>query len=252
MKPTYDFTGKTVFVTGAGSGLGRGIAKAFAQAGAKVMLGDVSEQGGHAVLDEIKSKGGHAAFVHCDVTRSDQIQEAIQEAVHMFGSLDIAVNNAGIATPLLPLAEVPEEEFDKLMGINLTGVYKCMKYELPQMLEQGSGVILNMASALGLTILPQAAPYVASKFGVVGLTRTAAVEYAKKNIRINAICPGFIDTPLLAVADEETRHAMSSIHPMGRIGKVSEVSDLALWLASDAASLVTGAAYAVDAGWTAS
>ncbi len=253
MKNTYDLNDKVALLTGAGSGIGKAMAIAFAQAGAKVMVSDLNEDHGMQVVEEIISSGKIASFVKCNVMNSEDVQNAVKQTVSEFGSLDIAVNNAGAGLPPNLTEDVEEDKFAWLIDLNLTSVFRCMKYELKQMRTQkNGGVILNTASALGITTIAMNSPYVASKHAVIGLTKNAAIEYADKNIRINAICPGVIETPLLFNSPKEVIEASKALHPNKRFGKPEEVAALATWLVSDDSSFVTGSYYTVDGGWTAS
>ena len=244
---------KTVLVTGAGSGIGRATAIACAAAGASVAVSDVNESGARTTVEQIAKAGGQAQAIRADVTRAQDVQQLIEQTVKRFGRLDIAVNNAGIEGQIGPTAKCPEEVWDRTIAVNLKGVWLCMKYELPVMAKQRRGSIVNMASAAGLVGMQGLAPYAASKHGIIGLTKTAALEYAKFGIRVNAVCPGLIETPML----ERQRKAvplmagLKFLQPMGRFGRPEEVAQAVLWLCSDAASLVTGHALTVDGGWTA-
>ncbi len=250
-----DFKDKVVLITGASSGIGKAAALAFAERGAKVVAADVSEEDGKAALEEIKAKSQDSLFVTCDVADSGSVQAMIRQTVEKFGKIDIAVNNAGIGGAAVHTDEHPEEEWHKVIGVNLTGVFLCMKYELQEMLKAKRGCIINVSSVLGLVGFMGSPGYVAAKHGVIGLTRTAALEYAPRGIRVNAVCPGFIETPMLQNAgldhDDQLHQAISNMHAMKRMGKTEEVPGAILWLASDHATFVTGAAIAVDGGFTA-
>lgn len=253
MEIQYDFSGKVALVTGAGSGIGRVTAQAFGAQGAKVLVSDASDESGEETANAIKKAGGEAFFFQTDVSKAIEVENMVRQAVDTYGRLDIAVNNAGIASPQALLAELEEEDFDRVINVNLKGVWLCMKYEILQMLKQGGGAIVNMSSACGLIGTPTSAPYVGSKHGVNGLTKTAAVEYSAAGIRINAVCPGVIRTPLTedSFKDPEKGAQVTALHPIGRIGEPKEVASAVLWLASDAASFVTGSMQVVDGGWTA-
>jgi NAD(P)-dependent dehydrogenase (short-subunit alcohol dehydrogenase family) len=253
MNVNFEFNGQTALVTGAGSGIGRATAIAFAAHGARVMVADTSEELGLKTVSDIRNAGGEAEFVLCDITMAQAVEKMVARTIKTFGSLDIAVNNAGINSPESPVAEIEESDFDRVLSVNLKGVWLCMKYEILQMIKQGRGAIVNMSSTCGLVGVPGAAPYVSSKHGVNGLTKTAALEYATAGIRINAVCPGVIRTPLTepALADPEKKAQVVSLHPIGRIGEPEEVAGAVMWLASDCASFVTGSTQVVDGGWTA-
>ena len=243
---------KVAIITGAGSGIGKAIALLYASEGAKVVVSDISEKGGNEVVDEIKSKGGQAIFAKADSSKADDNKHLVERAEQQFGGLHIAVNNAGIGGPLGPVGEYPIDGWDKVIAINLSGVFYGMRYQIPAMIAAGGGSIVNMASILGKVGTKNSCAYVAAKHGVVGLTETAALEYATQNIRVNSIGPGYIVTPLIESSlDEAARNALIGLHPMGRLGKAEEVANLALWLNSDKASFVTGSYYNVDGGYLA-
>lgn len=247
------FNDKVVLVTGAASGIGAATAQAFARAGACVMLADIDERQGLESLAQIEAEGARAAFRRVDVTQAESMRELIAETVRRWGRLDIVHNNAGISGGYALTAEVSEDEFDRIVAVNFKAVWLCMKYSIAQMLEQGGGVIVNTASALSLTVLPGSAPYNATKHAVAGLSKTAAVEYARHNVRINAVCPGVIRTAMLQNRPDvdELLPKLTALHPLGRLGEVDEVTQAVLWLASDAASFMHGSLLTVDGGWTA-
>lgn len=242
---------KTAIVTGAGSGIGKAIALLLAKEGAKVVVADINEQGGNEVVAEIKQNGGESIFIKANSASPEDNEKLVDQTVKHFGSLHIAVNNAGIGGPLQSTGEYPIDGWDKVVGINLSGVFYGMRYQLPQMLKSGEGSIVNVASILGQAGTKFSPAYVAAKHGVVGLTKAAALEYADKNIRINSVGPGYIKTPLLDALDDTTMNALIGLHPMGRLGTSEEVAALVLWLSSDKASFVTGSYYPVDGGYLA-
>lgn len=243
---------KVAIVTGGGSGIGHAISLLYAAEGAKVVVSDIDEKGGNAAVAEIKAKGGKAVFVKADTSKADDSKQLVEQAVKQFGALHIAVNNAGIGGPQATTGEYPIDGWDKVIGINLSGVFYGMRYQLPAIAAAGGGSIVNMASILGKVGTRLSCAYAAAKHGVIGLTESAALEYADKKIRINAIGPGYIVTPLLTKSlNEAAMKALVSLHPMGRLGTADEVAELALWLNSDKASFVTGAYYNVDGGYLA-
>jgi NAD(P)-dependent dehydrogenase (short-subunit alcohol dehydrogenase family) len=243
---------KVALVTGGASGIGRATALTFAREGAKLVIADMNEEGGQQTVHLITEKGGEAIFVKTDVSKAVEVQALISKAVETYGRLDCAHNNAGIAGGVRALStDYPEERWHQVIAVNLTGVWLCMKYEIPQMLSQGSGAIVNTASAWGLVGAPGASAYVASKHGVVGLTKTAALEYAQQGIRVNCVCPGVIHTPMTArgLSDPELRARIIATEPIGRVGTPEEIAEAVVWLCSDAASFVTGHAMSVDGGY---
>jgi len=242
---------KVAIVTGGTSGIGRDTALVFAQAGAKVVVAGRREAEGKDVVDAIGKTGGDAIFVKTDVSKASDVQNLVRRTIEKYGRLDIAFNNAGIEGDWMPLTELSEEQFERVININLKGVWLCLKYEIPEMLKAGGGTIVNMSSVAGLMGTPDAAPYGASKHGVIALTRTAALEFAKSNIRVNAVCPAVIESPmenrLFGAPDVHT--FMEGMHPIGRIGKPREISDAVLWLASDKSSFMTGHYMVLDGGF---
>jgi NAD(P)-dependent dehydrogenase (short-subunit alcohol dehydrogenase family) len=242
-------------VTGGGSGIGRAVAIAFHGAGASVAVADIDSQGARRTQEMIESAGGKAMAIAADVSDPDAVQKMLATAVARFGRVDFAANCAGIGSCAVPTADHEKDVWDKTLAINLTGVWLCMKHEIKQMLTQGKGVIVNIASGAGLVAVPFASAYVASKHGVVGLTRAAAIEYTKLGIRINAICPGYIRTPMslksMAETPGLTEEIAASTMPIGRVGEPREIADVVLWLCSEQASFMVGAAIPVDGGYTA-
>jgi NAD(P)-dependent dehydrogenase (short-subunit alcohol dehydrogenase family) len=243
---------KVAIITGAGSGIGKAIAHLYASEGAKVVVSDIDEKGGNGTVSEIKEKGGDAYFIKADSSKHDESESLVKQTVEHYGGLHIAVNNAGVGGPSAPVGEYPVEGWDKVIAINLSGVFYGMRYQIPAMLESGGGSIINIASILGSVAFANSGAYVAAKHGVVGLTKNAAIEYAEKNIRVNSIGPGFISTPLLEKnLDKAAINGLASLHPMNRMGKPEEVAELVLWLGSSKSSFVTGSYYTIDGGYTA-
>jgi len=248
---SYDFSGRVALVTGASGGIGRASALAFAAAGAAVLVSDVNDAGGAETVAQIEAAGGKARFQHCDVSKSDQVKAMVTAAVDAFGGLDFALNNAGINN--LGSNEYDDDVWERSLGINLSGVMRCMREEAEVMLPRGKGAIVNTASINGLVGNPSQPGYTASKHGVVGLTRHGALRWAQAGIRVNAVCPGVIETPMTAplVADPAMRKVIDGMTPMGRMGQAEEVAAAVLWLCSDAASFVTGHPLVIDGGATA-
>jgi NAD(P)-dependent dehydrogenase (short-subunit alcohol dehydrogenase family) len=247
------FTGKVAFVTGAANGIGRAAGLAFARQGASVVVTDVSEPNNQDTARMIQELGGQALAVRCDVSRAEDVQRALNATIETFGRLDFAFNNAGIEYTIKPAADVTEEEWDRIIDIDLRGVFLCMKYEIPLILKQGGGAIVNTSSGAGVKGFKGGAAYVAAKHGVVGLTKSVALDYASSNIRINAVCPGIIDTPMMdrfSGRTAEGRQAVIAQEPVGRMGKPEEIAATVVWLCSDAASFVVGSAIIVDGGQT--
>jgi len=243
---------KVAIITGASSGIGKATAILFAREGCKLMLSDMDEKNGLAVVDEIRKQNGEASFLKTDVSLAVDHRLLVDATIKEYGKLDIAVNNAGIGGPLAPTGEYPLDGWDKVIATNLTGVFLGMRFQLPAMLANQGGVIVNMASILGQVGTKFSPAYVSAKHGMVGLTKAAALEYADKNIRINSVGPGYILTPLLTnTLDQPILNGLKSLHPMGRLGESEEVAELVLWLASSKSSFVTGSYYPVDGGYLA-
>ena len=244
---------KVAIVTGAGSGIGKAVALLYASEGAKVVVSDIDEKGGNETVSQIKSNGGEAIFIKADTSNPENQKSMVEKTVKKYGGLHIACNNAGIGGDLAPTGEYPITAWDKIISINLSGVFYGLRYQIPAMLASGEGgSIVNMASILGMVGSKNVAGYVAAKHGVVGLTKTAALDYADKHIRINAVGPGYISTPLLTnTLEEDAIESLAGLHPIGRLGTSEEVAELVLWLSSSKASFVTGSYYTVDGGYTA-
>jgi NAD(P)-dependent dehydrogenase (short-subunit alcohol dehydrogenase family) len=251
MNPIYDFKGQVALVTGAGSGMGLATAKAFAEAGAAVVLSDVDERALQAATESLTAGGHRALAVVCDVADEDQAAAMVDRTVRTFGRLDMAYNNAGILGPMCDMTEETGEGFDQVNAVNLRGIWTCMKHELKQMRRQGSGAIVNCSSLGGLVGLPGRAAYHATKHGVIGLTKSAALDNAQRGIRVNAICPGCIDTPMGDGIDPAAMKEFLRDQPIGRMGRAEEIAATVLWLCSPGASFVLGVALPVDGGFVA-
>ena len=248
------FENKVALVTGAASGMGLATAKAFAEAGAAVALADVNEAAVHSAAEDLMAAGHKAIGIRCNVADEPEVAAMVEQTVSTFGRLDAAFNNAGIQSPAVEMADVSGDVFDRINAINLRGVWSCMKYELLQMREQGSGAIVNCSSLGGLVGVPGRAAYHAAKHGVLGLTKSAALEYAARGIRINAVCPGIINTPMVAgmlVGEEEVMKEMMKDVPIGRLGRAEEIASAILFFASEDSSLCQGAILEVDGGYVA-
>jgi NAD(P)-dependent dehydrogenase (short-subunit alcohol dehydrogenase family) len=253
MNKNGSYTSKVAFVAGSASGIGRATALAFAREGASVVVADVSEQGNQETVRMIEKQGGRALAVRCDVRRVEDVRAAMDKTIEAFGRLDFAFNNAGIEYTIQPVAEITEEEWNRIIDVDLRGVFLCMKHEIPLMLEHGGGAIVNTSSGAGVKGFKGGAAYVAAKHGVVGLTKAAALDYASQNIRINAVCPGIIETPMMdrfSGGTAEGRQAVIAQEPIGRMGSPEEIAATVVWLCSDAASFVVGHAMVVDGGQT--
>lgn len=246
---------KVALITGGSTGIGRATAMAFAREGAKVIIADVNVNEGDNTVRMIESNGASASFMETDVSRAEEAEALINNIISHYGRLDCAVNNAGVVGEQGLTADCTEENWDHIIGVNLKGTWLCMKYEIRQMLKQGAGAIVNISSVTGSVGYPTLPAYVTSKHGIVGLTKVSALEYAKSGIRINAVCPGYVRTPMLEGVfngwSDEVESMISGHQPVGRVGKPEEIAEAVLWLSSDAASFVTGHAMAVDGGFLA-
>ena len=248
------FAGKVAFVTGGGSGIGRAAALAFASEGAAVVAADVSEQGNQETARLIEDQGGRALAVRCDVTKAADVKAALDKAVETFGRLDFAFNNAGIEPKKpAPTADYDEQEWNRIIDVDLRGVFLCMKHEIPLILKQGGGAIVNTSSGAGVIGIKGSPAYTAAKHGVIGLTKAAALDYAARNVRINAVCPGYIETPMMdrfTGGTPEGRAKVVAEEPVGRMGKPEEIAAAVVWLCSDAAAFMVGHAMVIDGGQT--
>ncbi|MBC6989947.1 SDR family oxidoreductase [Hymenobacter sp. BT491] len=250
---TGHFAGKTIFITGAGTGIGRATALAFAREGASVAAAGVTEDDLRETVRQVTQQGGQAIAVRCDVTRAADVQAALAATIEAFGRLDYAFNNAGVEQKKATAAELEEDEWDRIMNTNMRGLYLCLKHEIPLILAQGGGAIVNVSSGAGVIGVPNSLAYTGSKHGVIGMTRSAALDYAAQNLRINVVCPGYIDTPMMdrfTGGTEEGREKVIQEEPIGRMGQPEEIANAVLWLCSDAASFTVGHALLVDGGQT--
>src|SRR4051794_25362735 len=246
-----DLAQKVAIVTGSASGIGRATALLYAAHNAKVVVSDIHEQEGNELVAQIKQRGGDAIFVKADVSKPVECEQLVNKTIEAYGRVDIAFNNAGISGEANPIGDMTVEGWDRVISVNLSSVFYCMKYQLQQMVKQGKGAIINNSSILGSVGFANSAGYVAAKHGVLGLTKNAALEYSSKGIRINSIGPAFINTPLLTEAgmDDTAKKGLVQLHPIGRLGEADEVAELVVWLSSDKASFVTGSYYAIDGGY---
>ncbi|KQP01022.1 glucose 1-dehydrogenase [Methylobacterium sp. Leaf93] len=250
MLTTHRFTEKVVFVTGAASGIGRAAALAFAAEGARVAIADRTEATLEHLRAEIEAGGGEVLAIRCDVSLPEEVEAAIARTVERFGRLDCAFNNAGVENRATPVHEIELDEWDRILDINLRGTFLCMKYELAQMVRQGGGVVVNTSSGAGIRGVAGGAAYAASKHAIIGLTRSAALDYARKNIRVNAILPGNIETPMMDRFTGGDVQKAIDLEPVGRLGKPEEIAEAVLWMCSDLGGFVTGAATVIDGGWS--
>lgn len=246
-----ELKGKVAIITGAASGIGESVALMFAREGAKLVLTDIDEEKGKKLVEKINAKGWDSVFLRADTATPEDSEEGVDLAIEKFGRLDIAVNNAGIGGPLAPTGEYPIDGWQKVIDINLSGVFYGMRFQIPAMLKSGGGSIVNVASILGSAGTANSGAYVAAKHGVIGLTKSAAIEYAAKGIRVNSVGPGYIKTPLLSSLEQSVLDHLVGLHPIGRLGEADEVAQIILWLAGDKASFATGAYYPVDGGYLA-
>ncbi|WP_235295655.1 SDR family NAD(P)-dependent oxidoreductase [Portibacter marinus] len=244
--------GKVALVTGGGSGIGRAVAVTYAKEGAKVLVTDIDVEGGEETVKIIEKNDGIASFFKADVSKPEECKASVEKAVSEFGGLHIACNNAGIGGEAALIGDTGIENWQKVISINLSGVFYGLKYQIPEMLKAGGGAIVNIASILGKVGTPQSAPYVAAKHGVIGLTQNAGLEYGAKGIRVNAVGPGYIKTPLLEEnLNAEQMKQLTAAHPIGRMGEAEEVAEMVLWLSSDKSSFALGTYYALDGGYLA-
>jgi NAD(P)-dependent dehydrogenase (short-subunit alcohol dehydrogenase family) len=250
MSQNRRFAGKVAFVTGAASGIGRATAVAFATEGARVAIVDRTEDALSETADAVRNAGAEPLVLACDVSKPEQVEAAITQVIATFGQLDIAFNNAGVENKAAPVHEIGIEDWDRILDINLRGTFVCMKHELAQMVRQGSGVVVNTSSGAGVRGVAGGASYTASKHAIIGLTKAAALDYAKQNIRVNAVLPGNIETPMMDRFTNGDIQKAIDLEPVGRLGKPEEIADAVLWMSADLGAFVTGAAISVDGGWS--
>ncbi len=244
------FTGKVTFVTGAASGIGKATAVAFASEGARVAIIDRTEEALRQTAKAVEDAGGELLVIACDISKPEQVEAAVARTVETFGRLDVAFNNAGVENKAAPVADIELDEWDRILGINLRGTFVCMKHELAQMLRQGGGVVVNTSSGAGIRGVAGGSAYAASKHAIIGLTKSAALDYAKSNIRVNAVLPGNIETPMMDRFTGGDIQKAIDLEPVGRLGKPEEIAEAVLWMSSDLGAFVTGAAISVDGGWS--
>jgi NAD(P)-dependent dehydrogenase (short-subunit alcohol dehydrogenase family) len=250
MSNTKRFEGKTAFITGAASGIGRATAVAFAAEGARVVVTDRVEAALQETAEYVKESGGEVLAIACDVSKPEEIEAAVAQAVNTFGRIDCAFNNAGVENKATPLHEIELEEWDRILSINLRGTFVCMKHEIAQMVRQGSGVVVNTSSGAGIRGVAGGASYAASKHAMIGMTKSAALDYAKQNIRVNCVLPGNIATPMMDRFTAGDIQKAIDLEPVGRLGKPEEIAEAVLWMCSDLGGFVTGASIVVDGGWS--
>jgi NAD(P)-dependent dehydrogenase (short-subunit alcohol dehydrogenase family) len=250
MSNTRRFEGKTAFITGAASGIGRATAVAFAAEGARVVVTDRVEAALQETAGYVKEAGGEVLAIACDVSKPEEIEAAVAQAVNTFGRIDCAFNNAGVENKATPLHEIELQEWDRILNINLRGTFVCMKHEIAQMVRQGSGVVVNASSGAGIRGVAGGASYAASKHAMIGMTKSAALDYAKQNIRVNCVLPGNIATPMMDRFTGGDIQKAIDLEPVGRLGKPEEIAEAVLWMCSDLGGFVTGASIVVDGGWS--
>jgi NAD(P)-dependent dehydrogenase (short-subunit alcohol dehydrogenase family) len=244
------FAGKTAFITGAASGIGRATATAFAAEGARVVVTDRSKAVLQETAEQVRAAGAEVLAIVCDVSKPEEVQAAVTEAIRTFGRIDCAFNNAGVENKAAPLHEIELQEWDRILNINLRGTFICMKYEIAQMVRQGGGAVVNTSSGAGIRGVAGGASYAASKHAIIGITKSAALDYAKQNIRVNAVLPGNIATPMMDRFTEGDIQKAIDLEPIGRLGKPEEIAEAVLWMCSDLGGFVTGSSIVIDGGWS--